>query len=186
MRYHPDKNEGNRLAADKFLDVHEAYRILSDHGRRTAYDQQWWYNSRQRDMPGYDADSPQAILYRSEKLRNYLSSLGNSSVDRDALFDYLQRLLTETNVQRLDEPGMNELSKQVVKNVLQTSRSLRYAQMLIIAGKLTRLSAEEPAVLGMIAQAMKEQRIDDYWRRYQGVFILLIAVFICVLIFLLS
>lgn len=40
-RYHPDKHAGNPLeglAAEKMADINRAYEILSDSGRRAAYD----------------------------------------------------------------------------------------------------------------------------------------------------
>lgn len=39
MKYHPDRNQGRKNSEKKFKEVKEAYEILSDHKKRTAYDQ---------------------------------------------------------------------------------------------------------------------------------------------------
>ncbi len=39
MKYHPDRNEGNKKAEDKFKGISEAYAVLSDKKKRNQYDQ---------------------------------------------------------------------------------------------------------------------------------------------------
>ena len=39
LKYHPDKNKGDKAAENKFKEASEAYHVLSDKERRTNYDQ---------------------------------------------------------------------------------------------------------------------------------------------------
>jgi len=39
MQYHPDRNQGDKAAEDKFREINEAYSVLSDGTKRAQYDQ---------------------------------------------------------------------------------------------------------------------------------------------------
>ena len=39
LKYHPDKNKGDKASENKFKEAGEAYHVLSDKERRTNYDQ---------------------------------------------------------------------------------------------------------------------------------------------------
>ena len=39
LKYHPDKNKGNKASEEKFKEASEAYHVLSDEKRKANYDQ---------------------------------------------------------------------------------------------------------------------------------------------------
>ncbi len=39
MKYHPDRNPGDKEAEDKFKEASEAFEVLSDQSKRQRYDQ---------------------------------------------------------------------------------------------------------------------------------------------------
>jgi curved DNA-binding protein len=47
LKYHPDRNQGNKAAETKFKEISEAYDVLSDQDKRLEYDRfgQYWENS---------------------------------------------------------------------------------------------------------------------------------------------
>ena len=52
MKYHPDRNADDPTAAEKFKEASEAYEVLSDSSKRSAYDQFGHDAFRQGNMGG--------------------------------------------------------------------------------------------------------------------------------------
>lgn len=55
VRYHPDKNPGNKIAEEKFKEASEAYAVLSDSRKRNNYDQ-FGRQSGSFDYEGFSAE----------------------------------------------------------------------------------------------------------------------------------
>lgn len=54
MKYHPDKNPGDKAAEDKFKEAAEAYAVLSDSEKKAKYDQ-FGHAAFQQGGPGFNA-----------------------------------------------------------------------------------------------------------------------------------
>ena len=55
VKYHPDKNQGDKAAEEKFKQIGQAYEVLSDADKRAAYDR---YGHAAFQGPGAGARNP--------------------------------------------------------------------------------------------------------------------------------
>ncbi len=64
-KYHPDLNEGSNSAEERFKDINEAYRILSNPSSKKKYDKSWNNNigrKRNKERNGKDVNQSDTIF----------------------------------------------------------------------------------------------------------------------------
>lgn len=63
MKYHPDKNPGNKEAEEKFKEISSAYEVLGDAKKRGEYDTRATFNSRMHGNPFAGGANPFANAF---------------------------------------------------------------------------------------------------------------------------
>lgn len=82
LKYHPDKNPGDKTAEKKFKEISEAYEVLSDEKKRQIYDRHG-KEALQGGMPG----GGQGFASMDEALRTFMGAFGGSG--SESIFESL-------------------------------------------------------------------------------------------------
>jgi molecular chaperone DnaJ len=89
LKYHPDRNSGDKTAEKKFKEISEAYEVLSDGKKRQIYDQ--YGPDALRGGMGGGAGGPGTEGFSSmeEALRTFMGAFGGGGGGGESIFDSL-------------------------------------------------------------------------------------------------
>ncbi|MDB5210111.1 MAG: hypothetical protein JWQ30_938, partial [Sediminibacterium sp.] len=94
LKYHPDKNNNSGDTTERFTTIKEAYQVLSDPKKRSAYNyRRYLLNPLRANKPqAYTADD---VLQLSNKLTREISLIDPYRLDRDLLYFQVMEILSD-------------------------------------------------------------------------------------------
>jgi curved DNA-binding protein CbpA len=183
LRHHPDKNNGDELSAAHFKEIHEAYHILSDPHRRSAYNQKTWFHKHGLNRQGQQLTS-YVIFTKTNELKLFLQRLRPSEINKPALTHYIKHLLSERSIKILKQSSDYAMNREIVLTLLKATEPLTAVDTSAIATRLKSIADQETMV--MINKKLQEISVQLFWERYQFLIIIIITLLICLVIFLIS
>ena len=185
FQHHPDQQPDNPFAEARFIQIHDAYRVLSDVAARRRYDEERWllgFSSRRAPQEL----TPEWLASRAAALRSHIATIDTYRMNHDKLASFLDQLLSEAHLAVMRE-GNGALRAQVAGDVLLSVRSAQPALFERVTQRLSAL-AEEPdnEVATLIAQAQHQYRKRQEEQRWKPYLVLLIVLALCGMLFLLS
>lgn len=179
LKYHPDKNDGDQLSAARFVEIQEAYEILSDPKRREAYNYERWYVRYKGE--GYDNRplTPEELLAASSQLRDTVAGMNHFRLDYRSLSYSILKLLNQTNIGILLQYRNDATIHRIIHNLVQCSDALPLQQYFEIHDLLIQLAGDDAAMHNLLHQNLRIKKQRSLWDRYKWVVVLLITALLC-------
>lgn len=183
LQYHPDKNFGNQLYEAKFKEIIEAYKILSDVKQREEYNRSRNQYSQSQKKKAEPQITPQIILNQTIDFRRKIAVLDPDRMNKLALFQQIQHLLSRHNITILQRNNDPKLNKRIIEEVMFCSRFLPFPHVEKICFQLTAIAGTDNAMYRKIYNFSKEVRRQTVWNKYKVVAAVLLAIILCFAIY---
>jgi molecular chaperone DnaJ len=186
LKYHPDKNDGDVVAGTRFVEIKEAYEVLTDPQLREEYNYKRWYNRTIGKDFTHTPHTAHDVLNECKKLSNYLAGVNTFQIEYDALNHHIHQLLNDSNMNILQQSGENLLINQVVKLLLHAANPLPYKYQPAIIEKLRQLAGDDREINEKINLHHKHQQQRALFEKYKVAGVIIFTIIICLIIYLSS
>jgi curved DNA-binding protein CbpA len=180
MLYHPDKNQDDALAAAIFTDAAEAYGILSDAKARKRYNHERYITAEEEYKP--QIETMETLLLRIQKINAYLKNADPFRFNKGALLYSIKQLFPDdsTLLANTNEMQLNQFLEQVsfAADYLSTQQT---KQLIIL---LQPFYIKHEWLHQKLNMLLRQQQKQEYWDKYKIVLAVLVAVILCLIIFL--
>ena len=184
LRYHPDKNQGNKHAEAWYREIKEAYETLVDPVLKEAYLQQRWLAKNEGKAFSETLPlTPELILKQANELFQQVKNIDHFRMDHTALQQQLLLAIDDERTDVLNSYNEQSINLQVIQIILDCLFPLEFRLIIPVIKQLKKIT--HPA--NTIVDRYYEKRSKLwYWEKYQGLVIFVATLVLCVLIYLAS
>ena len=183
LKYHPDRNNGDRYKEAMFREVQEAYETLSDKKSREEYDYKRWYTKSMRKQFREQAVTPLQIQSEARKLANHVSSSNHLHLDHDILSSRIRTVLSVENIGILNQFNETEINEKIIELLLRSCDPLPAKYVEPICLLMAKIAGTNHVLLLKIKNYNQERFSGEYWQKRKGWLVLLVTILICWLMY---
>ena len=182
QQYHPDKNNNDPYSIAYFSEIKEAYETLTNPFKKDIYLQERWYNRATGNKRSREVITPVTILKEVLEFEKYTSKMDVFRMDKERLFSYINELLSEEAISRLQQFNEPEINQQIVLILLKPVRLLKSEKALLLTERLSKITTGNNKIHLLISDTIRKIQREEKWKKYEWVFVLLITLVILLLI----
>lgn len=182
MAYHPDRNADDALAAAIFADAAEAYKVLSNTETRKQYNYERHLTAAQEyNRP---VETIETLLERMQKINALVKQSDPFRFNKSALLYSIRQLFPDDIALLLNTN--NNLLKQFLEIISATAQYLSSFQTKQLIVLLQPFYGKHEWLQHRLNTLLHQQQTEERWEKYKVVLALLVAVVLCLIIFLVA
>ena len=144
VKYHPDKNNGDKVSEERFKEISESYIILGDTAKRNAYDYtKGHYKNYNRQNTGSGRQTPVTFLILFKRIKERVLN-ANGRVKQDALYKVIDDLLSHETITFLITVRDIATNNLIIDEILTCCIFINEPLKSNLYTKLTKLADGDP------------------------------------------
>ena len=176
LQYHPDVTNHTDVSSDIFIDINEAYEVLSDTKKRQAYHYKRFYKNYQQQA----SITPEMVMQQTINLAALIVVLDPHRIDYDKLSNQIMQMLDVPIIRILQADKQLIIREKIITNILKSTIFLNYQMALPIHKILLQLATDNELQTTNIHRQTHHLKQLYFWNKYKLLVALFVAIVLCI------
>lgn len=185
QQFHPDKNHNDPYAAAQFVEIKEAYEILTNPSKKEYYVQQRWYDQSIGKRKTQTIVTPVNVLKQLLELDRYVASLDVFRMDKKGLQEYIGEVLKDSTIEQLNKFNDITVNKEIVQLSLSCLKPLPFSLLQPVISKLLTIHTDGQTT-ELVEKYMSMREKSEKKNRQEIWIVIALTIAICLLIYFLN
>lgn len=179
LETHPDTNPDNQNNSFSFNQLKEAYDVLGNPQKRQDYHYARFF----KPLKIKDEPTVAEILLQSQQLHALVGAIDPYRVDYDNLMNKIESILSVLYINILKQKATENDIRQFITEQLFCISHLPYSLAAPYLLRLKNIAGDSKPLLLIIDEARKRKKLQSLWEKYQTLAAFLIAIIICIIMY---